>query len=156
MTVAAAASARRRVGIRSVDRAHALGQAWVVTGEEFGWRGFLLPRLRRLLPPVVAVPVMAVIWGGWHLPMFFVAGSLQAEDDPGQFAAAVFAWSAVHHVLQLDRPSVASAMVFHAAANVTATVLAVDERTRRRLTAVYVGVGALATLAAQRWDREWK
>src|SRR2546422_2609843 len=53
ITIAAAASARRRVGIRSVDRAHALGQAWVVTGEEFGWRGFLLPRLRRLLPPLL-------------------------------------------------------------------------------------------------------
>jgi membrane protease YdiL (CAAX protease family) len=41
-------------------------------GEEFGWRGFLLPRFDRawgLLPSAV---VVGLIWGVWHLPADFV------------------------------------------------------------------------------------
>jgi membrane protease YdiL (CAAX protease family) len=37
-------------------------------GEEFGWRGYLQPRL---LPgrPVLAAGVMGLIWGVWHYPL---------------------------------------------------------------------------------------
>jgi hypothetical protein len=122
MMLAAAWLGDERVTFRRIDPARAAGQLWVVAGEEFGWRGFFLPRLRRLMPPVVAVPVMTAAWGGWHLPMLFVSGSPQAEDQPTQFAAAIFAWSAIHHLLQIRRPSVATAMAFHAAANITADV----------------------------------
>lgn len=38
-------------------------------GEELGWRGYLLPRLRRLLSPRLALLVTGVIWGLWHAPM---------------------------------------------------------------------------------------
>ena len=97
----------------------AVGQLWVVLGEEPGWRGFALPRLESLLSPRRATLVLAVIWGAWHVPMFFVADSLQDGSSPWLFASSIFAWSAVHTALyHRSRPSVVPNLLFHASANI--------------------------------------
>jgi membrane protease YdiL (CAAX protease family) len=46
-------------------------------GEETGWRGFALPALQRRLRPLPATLVVAVIWAGWHLPMFLVLAAFR-------------------------------------------------------------------------------
>jgi membrane protease YdiL (CAAX protease family) len=40
--------------------------------EEPGWRGFLQPRLEKLLQPWLAAICVGVMWSAWHLPLFFV------------------------------------------------------------------------------------
>ena len=42
-------------------------------GEEWGWRGYLLVKLKDRLSTVPLMLVMGVIWGLWHLPLI-VAG----------------------------------------------------------------------------------
>lgn len=39
-------------------------------GEEPGWRGYLLPRLRERHGPLVATLVLFPVWVLWHLPFF--------------------------------------------------------------------------------------
>ncbi len=39
-------------------------------GEEFGWRGFLLPELEKKLSPCTSGIVVGIVWTCWHLPMF--------------------------------------------------------------------------------------
>jgi uncharacterized protein len=41
-------------------------------GEETGWRGYAVPHLQQRHTPLAATTVVAVLWAGWHLPMFFV------------------------------------------------------------------------------------
>jgi len=41
--------------------------------EEFGWRGFLQPRLQQVLPPWIAAICVGVLWAAWHIPLFLVA-----------------------------------------------------------------------------------
>jgi len=47
-------------------------------GEEFGWRGFALPHLQRKWNPVLAGAFIGLLWGLWHLPLFFQPGSAHA------------------------------------------------------------------------------
>lgn len=49
-------------------------------GEEFGWRGYLLPHLARRFTIRKAVILHAVIWWVWHLPVLIGAA---AQDSPG-------------------------------------------------------------------------
>lgn len=38
-------------------------------GEEWGWRGYLLPKMSKKLPTVPMLFVTGVIWGLWHAPL---------------------------------------------------------------------------------------
>lgn len=38
-------------------------------GEELGWRGYLLPKLRMFLSDRAALVITGAIWGFWHLPV---------------------------------------------------------------------------------------
>jgi len=40
-------------------------------GEEFGWRGYALPKLQNKYGPLITSLVIGAIWGIWHLPDFF-------------------------------------------------------------------------------------
>jgi membrane protease YdiL (CAAX protease family) len=55
-------------------------------GEELGWRGYALPRLLSgRLSALAAALVLGVVWGVWHLPAFFIAGTAQHDDGMGIF-----------------------------------------------------------------------
>lgn len=43
-------------------------------GEEWGWRGYLLPKLLKVMPVVPAVLLDGVIWGLWHAPLVALLG----------------------------------------------------------------------------------
>lgn len=38
-------------------------------GEEWGWRGYLLPKMRKQLPTLPTLLITGVIWGLWHAPL---------------------------------------------------------------------------------------
>ena len=38
-------------------------------GEEWGWRGYLLPKLRKQMPLIPTLLVSGIIWGLWHAPL---------------------------------------------------------------------------------------
>lgn len=44
-------------------------------GEEFGWRGYALPRLQSITTPLKASVLIGVAWTVWHLPTYFVPGA---------------------------------------------------------------------------------
>ncbi len=44
------------------------------TGEEAGWRGFALPRLRETHGPAKASLILGLLWNFWHLPLWFLSG----------------------------------------------------------------------------------
>jgi membrane protease YdiL (CAAX protease family) len=46
--------------------------------EEFGWRGVAQPILQRHLAPLWAGAVIGAVWGIWHLPAFFLSGTVFA------------------------------------------------------------------------------
>lgn len=56
-------------------------------GEELGLRGYALPRLLALFPPHKASFIMGVAHSIWHLPVFFIAGTVQSEINLATFIA---------------------------------------------------------------------
>jgi membrane protease YdiL (CAAX protease family) len=47
--------------------------------EELGWRGFALPRLQARRTAFDAALVLGLVWGLWHIPLYFVPGTGQYE-----------------------------------------------------------------------------
>ncbi len=53
----------------------AIGLIWPIfssLGEEFGWRGFALPKLQERHNALIASLIIGIAWGMWHLPMNFI------------------------------------------------------------------------------------
>ncbi|MEV8468415.1 CPBP family intramembrane glutamic endopeptidase [Fluviibacterium sp. DFM31] len=44
--------------------------------EEFGWRGVAQPILQRHVAPLWAGAIIGTVWGLWHLPAFFLSGTV--------------------------------------------------------------------------------
>lgn len=62
-------------------------------GEEPGWRGFALPRLQQRAGPVRGTVVLGLLWAGWHLPLFVLAGFSGGLSSFPWYAAYSVAWS---------------------------------------------------------------
>jgi uncharacterized protein len=101
-----------------------IGVFSVVTGplgEEFGWRGVLLPHVLSRSTPLVAAIVVGLIWGVWHLPLWtfngFVTGLPAATFVP-LYLVSLVAMSVIMTVLHLrSTGSVAVAMLAHGVLN---------------------------------------
>ncbi len=95
-------------------------------GEEFGWRGYLTPALTARMNWRAASLVVGVIWGVWHLPLFFTAGTPQAAMAMSVFilnilaGAVIFGW-----IFDRTRGSVVPALVLHTSLNAWAGILAI-------------------------------
>jgi uncharacterized protein len=53
--------------------------AVLTLGEEYGWRGYLLPKLLPL-GEVRASAIIALIWAPWHLPLLMVGLNYMSKD----------------------------------------------------------------------------
>ena len=77
-----------------------LGAAVFAFGEEVGWRGFALPRLRDRYGMLVASAMVGVLWGLWLIPLLVLQGTsadLYAVLVPGMVGCSMmFAWIFQH------------------------------------------------------------
>lgn len=58
--------------------------------EEFGWRGFVQPRLRLRCGPLRTTLLIGTAWGVWHLPLFVMAGTGQHDIGLTSVDGALF------------------------------------------------------------------
>ncbi len=95
-------------------------------GEEFGWRGFALPALQDRWGWRTASLGLGLVWGAWHLPLFFIAGTSQAHIPLALFLLSVVAMSVLFAwLVDCAAGSVVPALVFHTAINFWPTVVPV-------------------------------
>lgn len=122
-------------------------------GEEPGWRGFLLPELRRSVGPIFASSIVAVIWFVWHLPLFWVIGATQQHIPASSFALGILSYSLIMTwLVEVSHNSTLAAMLFHTTANVSfwlAEVYVKDLPQYHILSRGYVGtIAVFAVIAA--------
>ena len=86
---------------------------WLIT-EETAWRGYALPRLQRRFDPLVASLVLGLLWGVWHLPLFFITGSFQSTIPFVGFLISTVATAVIiGWVFNRARGSVLIVALFH-------------------------------------------
>lgn len=116
-------------------------------GEEFGWRGFLLPRIQTRHNALVSGLIVGVAWATWHVPMFFIEGTSQYEHRlAGGLLPAIlgYAFFVIAQSVQFTwlfnntKGSVLLASVFHGASNAWAGYLGMGN----------IPFGGILTLAA--------
>jgi CAAX protease family protein len=116
----------------AADRAATIGGPLMVIGfvllsgplsEEFGWRGYAQPRLRRMLSPVPTAVLLGLVWAAWHVPLFLLGGTTQAQIGLGSWEALLFFAKFVPMsytiwvVSERLRGGVAAAVALHFASN---------------------------------------
>ncbi len=62
-------------------------------GEEFGWRGYALPILQKRYGWRIAGLFLGIVWGAWHLPLFYIANTSQAHIPVVLFVVSTVAMS---------------------------------------------------------------
>lgn len=93
-------------------------------GEEFGWRGYAMPALAARMSWRAASLIIGVVWGLWHLPLFFMAGTAQSQMSIPVFLLNILAGSVLFGWLwQRTQGSVLPALVLHTSLNAWAGML---------------------------------
>ncbi len=54
--------------------------------EELGWRGYALDRLQKDHSALLSSLILGAVWSVWHLPMFFMRGSIMSDVFPWRSA----------------------------------------------------------------------
>jgi uncharacterized protein len=104
----------------------ALVAAFIYNGvaEEFGWRGYALPRFQARWSALTSSIVLGLIWMSWHVPFFFIPGLPLYQRDFWQWAP----WLLMTSILQTwffnnTKGSVLAAALFHATMNASFIIL---------------------------------
>jgi membrane protease YdiL (CAAX protease family) len=88
------------------------------TGEEFGWRGFLLQRVQPLCGLLGAAILIGVVSALWHLPLFWISGTAQSHLPFALFVVRTVALSVISTWLyNRTGRSLLFVLLFHASLN---------------------------------------
>jgi membrane protease YdiL (CAAX protease family) len=131
----------------TLGTAHGLFELLVVgsllqaAGEEPGWRGWFLPKLRERLGRIPATLVLVPVWLLWHLPMFLLRPEFGLPQFAG-FALGILSAAVWLTAIYEITGSVLAAFLFHFLINATRGVaLAIS-------TPAFLGYGMSVALGA--------
>lgn len=128
-------------------------------GEELGWRGYLLPTLESRVGTIWATVVIGLVWWLWHLPLFFLDGTIQTVVPQWIFFWQIMVTSIFYTLLVHRTPgSLAAPLVFHTSFNSSVGILLLGGSTAspahsRPLVLALVAATAVAFFAVARFRR---
>ncbi len=97
--------------------------------EEFGWRGYVQPRLRRRFSRIGTATILGLAWAAWHVPLFLLPGTGQHEIGLFTLGAAAFFASMIPlsytmiFVVERLRGGVWAAVAAHAGLNAAGALM---------------------------------
>ncbi|MCB0280589.1 MAG: CPBP family intramembrane metalloprotease [Calditrichaeota bacterium] len=92
-------------------------------GEEFGWRGFALPRLQQHFSPVQASLILAFVHIFWHLPTYWLGQGI--HNVPALFVVGfALPWTFIFNwIYNRSGGSMIFAVGFHAISNASLSIV---------------------------------
>lgn len=94
-------------------------------GEEFGWRGYVLPRLQAKWNALTSSIVLGFLWAAWHIPAFIIPNisPLYQRNFLEWLPLALLFTVTCTWIFNNTRGSVLAAAIFHASLNTSVVVL---------------------------------
>ena len=115
--------------------------------EEFGWRGYALPRFQAKWNALTAAPILGLIEGCWHIPLVFMPGD---ERFGMLIPVLVFPYLATGifraWVFNNTGGSVLAAVLFHAAGNTVGWACTVNVPSQPFADLIYSGLAVVIVL----------
>ena len=119
--------------------------------EELGWRGIMQPILEKRFPFPIATLITGVVWGLWHIPLWFIDGSSQQNMNFVFFLILAVILSFWLAALYKKTKCVFACNVFHGLTNTLLSVFVI------KLNASFVlGLIALIAYSIYLWYKEEK
>ncbi|WP_426503535.1 CPBP family intramembrane glutamic endopeptidase [Dactylosporangium sp. McL0621] len=122
--------------------------------EEPGWRGTAYPRLRASMNRPRAGLLLGAVWAVWHLPLFFITGTVQHDLGLISWSGLMFTLSVFPMALltgyAYERAGVVAAMAVHFGVNTTIALLSVKSPVTQACIVAIQLIAAIALLACQR------
>jgi uncharacterized protein len=116
--------------------------------EEFGW-AYAIDQLQRRQPLLPATIILGLIWGFWHLPLFFIAGASQSFMPFWAFvifavgARIIFVWA-----YEGTGKSLLVTLLFHTTTNLTFNLFALLDRSPQPNEGGFISFALLALAVA--------
>ena len=93
--------------------------------EEFGWRGYALPKMLHRFKFVPAALLLGLLHGLWHLPLHFMEGTVQSAIPIWEFIAVTAVGSIIYTWIYKNTDGNVTLMILHHWAGNTAAALLV-------------------------------
>lgn len=90
----------------------------IAIGEEYGWRGFLLPRLMDKFNLLYSSIILGLIWGFWHFPAYLIGTGVPLRMDFKVFLLWVILGTLFISWIYYYTRSVLTSILAHISANV--------------------------------------
>ncbi len=96
--------------------------------EEYGWRGYALDRLQSKFNALFSSLILGFIWGLWHLPLFFIEGTVQSNIPIYEFLiiqviiSIFYTWIVNNNRDKNGNVNIFLAIIFHAMANFSSMI----------------------------------
>lgn len=93
-------------------------------GEEFGWRGYALPRFQAKWNALVSSIVLGLLWASWHIPAFFIPNLPLYQRNFWEWVPLILLSSVIYTwIFNNTKGSVLAAALIHASLNTSVVVL---------------------------------
>ncbi|XFA98660.1 CPBP family intramembrane glutamic endopeptidase [Candidatus Izemoplasma sp. B36] len=90
--------------------------------EEFGWRGYLLPRLRGKYSFILTIIIMGIIHGVWHIPLHFLDGTVQQALPIYEYLIVTLAITVSYVFIYEYTKSLIPMIILHWMANLSSAI----------------------------------
>lgn len=89
----------------------------IAVGQEFGWRGYLLPKLMKRYNAIVSSLILGIIWGVWHLPGYSIGVGVPLSLSFWIYMIWIISASFLMTWVYNNTGSVLTSILLHASAN---------------------------------------
>jgi membrane protease YdiL (CAAX protease family) len=124
-------------------------------GEEFGWRGFLFPKLTEKYRPIAAAVILGIVWAIWHLPLFWISGTSQFTTPFWLYLIYILALSVQYAWVYLRTDgNLFACLLLHTFTNITITLFPLQGSFEFERFAIESGLNVLVAVVLILIDRD--